>query len=80
MTEPDGWFATQYLARGFGFLSFADNNRYVVDPNSKQLIQLAPQMQAVAPNPLLKCPDLAKSQAAATVETFHPNWGLGDCF
>ena len=74
MTEPDGWFATQYLARGFGFLSFADNNRYVVDPGSKQLIQLAPKMQAVAPNPLLKCPDLAKSQASVAVDTFHPNW------
>jgi len=74
MTEPDGWFATQYLARGFGFLSFADNNRYVTDPNSKQLIQLAPKMQVVAPNPLLKCPDLSKSQATTAVETFHPNW------
>ncbi len=74
MTEPDGWFTTQYLARGFGFLSWADNNRYVVDPGSKQLIQLAPKMQAVTPNPLLKCPDLSKSQASVAVDTFHPNW------
>jgi multiple sugar transport system substrate-binding protein len=74
MTEPDGWFATQYLARGFGFLSFADNNRYVTDPSQKLLIQLAPQMQVVAPNPVLKCPDLLKSQAIIAVDTFHPNW------
>ena len=31
-------------------------------------------MQVVAPNPTLKCPDLAKSQAATAVDTFHPNW------
>ena len=74
MTEPNGWFTTQYIARGFGFLSWADNNRYVTDPAQKALIQLAPQMQVVSPNPTLKCPDVAKSQAGTVVDTFHPNW------
>jgi len=54
--RTDGWFTTQYLARGFGFLSWADNGRYITDPAQKALIQLAPQMQVVSPNPTLKCP------------------------
>ena len=67
-SPPNTW------RRGFGFLSWADNNRYITDPAQKALIQLAPQMQAVSPNPTLKCPDVAKSQAQTAVDTFHPNW------
>lgn len=74
ITQPDGWFVTQYLARGFGFLAFADNERYVVNPVLKSLVPLAPQMRVIGPNVALNCPDTSSSKATANVDAFRPNW------
>ncbi|NDJ75239.1 MAG: extracellular solute-binding protein [Chloroflexi bacterium] len=75
MTRPDGYFATEYLARGYGTLAFSDNAAYIENPVMQQLAaDIAPTLRVLYPEPLVRCPDLAQSEAYLEAEQFHPNW------
>ena len=74
MTDPTGFFAQNYLKDGFGTLSFADNHKLITDPALQAIAQIATNhLRVVYPEPLLKCPDLAKSQAYAKAAGQNPN-------
>ncbi len=63
MTRPEGFFGTEYVARGLGFLQYVDNAQYVTDPNMLRIIEIGSTIRVIQPDPLLLNPDLAESQA-----------------
>lgn len=63
MTRPDGFYGREYVSRGFGFLQYVENARYITDPNIMRIIEISPTRRVVAPEPLILKPELAKSQA-----------------
>lgn len=74
MTDPTGFFAKNYLKDGFGTLAFADNKSLITDPAMKTMEQIAASgLRVNYPEPLLKCPDLAKSQAYSKAAGTQPN-------
>ncbi len=74
MTDPTGFFAKNYLKDAFGTLSFADNKALITDPAMQTMEQIvASGLRVVYPEPLLKCPDLAKSQAYSKAAGANPN-------
>jgi multiple sugar transport system substrate-binding protein len=74
MTDPTGFFAQNYLKDGFGTLSFADNKKLITDPAMQTMEQIVVNgLRVVYPEPLLQCPDLAKSQAYANAAGTNPN-------
>ncbi|MEU0277497.1 ABC transporter substrate-binding protein [Streptomyces sp. NPDC088147] len=76
MTEPDGYFAKEYLKTGFGTLAFADSAKQVTDPAVKQIMKIAdqPGYRVNVPVPVQKCPDLVKSTAYLDAISKRPNW------
>ncbi|MFF1762768.1 ABC transporter substrate-binding protein [Streptomyces sp. NPDC058266] len=76
MTQPDGYFARQYLAGGFGTLAFADNKRYIKDPAIQQIMRIAdePAFRVKLPLPVAKCPDLVRSTAYVKAIGQRPTW------
>lgn len=78
MTRPDGWFAQNYLERGFGTLAFADNAAYITDPVMLQVIDIAmnirPNMRVQYPEPAIACEGVASSQAFINAENVRRNW------
>lgn len=76
LTQPDGYFAKQYLEGGFGTLAFADNARYIKDPAMRQIMGIAgkPGYRVDLPLPVTKCPDLVKSQAYVKAIGERPTW------
>lgn len=74
MTDPTGFFAKNYLKDGFGTLSFANNKALITDPALKTMTQIVEKgLRVVYPEPLLKCPDLAKSQAYSKAAGTNPS-------
>lgn len=66
MTDPTGFFAQHYLKGGFGTLSFADNLKLTSDPAIHTMARIVSNgLRVTYPEPLLKCPALADSQAYA---------------
>ncbi|GAF94760.1 unnamed protein product, partial [marine sediment metagenome] len=63
MTRPDGFYGREYVSRGFGFLEYVDNAQYVTDPNMLRVIEIAPALRVIYPEPLVLKPELAESQA-----------------
>ncbi|GAB4566539.1 MAG: hypothetical protein Kow0047_17980 [Anaerolineae bacterium] len=74
MTRPDGFFAQEYLKRGFGTLAFADNKKYIQDPVMQKIADIAPDLRVMYPEPVVACPDVARSKAYLEAENYHPNW------
>ncbi|MFD3584581.1 ABC transporter substrate-binding protein [Streptomyces sp. NPDC058683] len=76
MTQPDGYFAKEYLQGGFGTLAFADNARYITDPAIRQIMKIAerPGYRVRLPLPVTKCPDLVKSKAYVKAIGERPTW------
>ncbi|MCX5562439.1 ABC transporter substrate-binding protein [Streptomyces sp. NBC_00038] len=76
LTQPDGYFAKQYLEGGFGTLAFADNARYIKDPAMRQIMGIAdkPGYRVDLPLPVTKCPDLVKSKAYVKAIGERPTW------
>lgn len=74
MTRPDGFFAKQYLDEGFGTLAFTDNAKYITDPGMLQVIKASQGLRVTYPEPLLACPDLAKSKAYLDAENIRRDW------
>lgn len=75
MTRPDGYFVQQYYEAGFGTLAFADNESLVSDPALRQIMEIAqqPGFRVQVPVPVLKCPDLARSEAYLEATTRRPD-------
>ncbi len=74
MTEPTGYFAKTYLKEGYGTLAFADNKTLATDPAIQTMARIATSgLRVTYPEPLLKCPDLAKSQAYSKAASTNPN-------
>jgi multiple sugar transport system substrate-binding protein len=79
MTQPDGFFAKGYYAGNFGTLSFGNQSKLLTDPALKTIQNIATHgLRVVYPEPLLKCPDLAKSQAYQKAVSLQPNqeWNI----
>ena len=78
MTRPDGFFAENYLAAGFGTLAYADNGAYITNPVMQQVIEIAmevrPTMRVQYPEPAVRCPAVASSQAYVNAENLRRNW------
>jgi ABC-type glycerol-3-phosphate transport system substrate-binding protein len=76
MTRPDGFFATEYLAQGFGTLPFSDMGKYVTDPGLLQVIDVANAtgLRVAYPEPVVACPDVAQSKAVANANNLTKNW------
>jgi len=74
MTQPTGFFAQNYLKGGFGTLSFADNLKLSSDPAIHTMAKIvADGLRVTYPEPLLKCPALAQSQAYAKAASVNPS-------
>ena len=65
----------QYYEAGFGTLAFADNESLVSDPALRQIMEIAqqPGFRVQVPVPVLKCPDLARSEAYLEATTRRPD-------
>jgi multiple sugar transport system substrate-binding protein len=75
MTRPEGFFAKEYLKRGFGPLAFADNAKYIEDPVMvKMAKEIAPTLRVAYPLPVVACPDAAKSKALTEAGNIRKNW------
>ncbi len=75
MTRPDGFFATNYLNAGFGTLAYADNAALITDPVFKYMAEeIGPNLRVFYPEPVLACPDAAKSEAFRAANAIRPNW------
>lgn len=76
MTRPDGFFATEYLAQGFGTLPFSDMSKYVTDEGLLQVIEVANenQLRVAYPEPVVACPDVTQSKAIANANNLTANW------
>ncbi|MEO8391680.1 MAG: extracellular solute-binding protein [Chloroflexota bacterium] len=79
MTRPDGWYIQNFTAQGFDILPWGDPKQLEEwmpqDNLTRDLIPLDPEVHVMAPQPSLKCPDLAKSQARTNVEAIQSDWG-----
>ena len=79
MTRPDGWFIQNFTAQGFDILPWGDPKKLQEwmpkDNATRDLIPLDPLVHVMAPQPSLKCPDLAKSQARTNVDALQSDWG-----
>jgi ABC-type glycerol-3-phosphate transport system substrate-binding protein len=78
MTRPDGFFASNYLERGFGTLAYSDNAEYITDPVMLQVVDIAtqqrPNMRVQYPEPAVACPAVASSEAFINAENIRRNW------
>ena len=62
MTRPDGYFASEYLAEGFGTLPFTDMSKYVTDEGLLEVIAIANEenFRVAYPEPVVACPDVTQ--------------------
>src|SRR4051794_5460936 len=78
MTRPDGWFTQHFTEKGFDILPWAapENVAKWLPPDNaaRDLIPLSPEVHVLAPQPALKCPDLAQSQALTNVDGIQESW------
>jgi hypothetical protein len=74
MSRPDGYFAQEYLKRGYGTLAYTDNAKYITDPGMQEVIKHSKGLRVLIPEPLIACPDLAQSKAYLDAEAYHKNW------
>ena len=75
MTRPEGFFATEYLKRGFGPLAFADNAKHIEDPVMATLAkEIAPTLRVAYPLPFVACPDAVKSKAYTDAQNIRKDW------
>ncbi|WP_432973736.1 ABC transporter substrate-binding protein [Dactylosporangium sp. CA-233914] len=78
MTRPDGWYTQHFHENGFDILPWADPakvaNWLPADNPTRDLLPLDPKVHVLAPQPALKCPDLAKSEALTKVDSIQENW------
>ncbi len=78
MTRPDGYFAQNYLAQGFGTLAYSDNGAYITNPVMLDVVDIAmnqrPEMRVQYPEPAIECPAVASSDAFVNAENIRRNW------
>jgi ABC-type glycerol-3-phosphate transport system substrate-binding protein len=76
MTDPNGYFAENFLKHQFATLAFANNKKFLTDPAWQSIFATASTkgFRVRTPEPVLKCPDLAKSKAEVAATRLHPNW------
>lgn len=76
MTRPDGFFASEYLAQGFGTLPFSDMQKYVTDEGLLKVIEVANEanLRVAYPEPVVACPDVAQSEATTNANNITNNW------
>lgn len=75
MTRPDGYFAEEYITRGFGPLAYADNAKYTEDPVLiKMYNEIAPPLRVNYPVPVVACPDAARSKALIEAGNIRKDW------
>lgn len=76
MTDPSGYFAENFLRNSFATLAFANNTKFLTDPAWQKIFAVAGTkgFRVKTPEPVLKCPDLARSKAEVDATRLHPNW------
>jgi len=78
-TRPDGWYTQNFMKNGFDVLPWGDPAMLLsympADNPTRDLIPLDPKVHVMAPQPSLKCPDLAKSNARNAVDELQTDWG-----
>ena len=74
MTRPDGFFAREYLRRGFGTLAFSDNKRHIQDPHLLKMAGIATVMRKRYPEAIVRNRELMRSKAFLRANSFRPDW------
>lgn len=75
MTRPDGFFAQKYLDASFGTLAYTDNGQYIGDEVFAELAtEIGGDFRVLYPEPVIACPDVAKSEAFRAANEIRPNW------
>jgi ABC-type glycerol-3-phosphate transport system substrate-binding protein len=78
LTRPDGWYTQHFTEKGFDILPWADPTNVSAwlppDNATRDLLPLDPDVHVLAPQPALKCPDLAQSQAMTNVTGIQESW------
>lgn len=76
MTDPSGYFAQNFLKDQFATLAFANNKKFLTDPAWQSVFAISDTKgyRVTTPEPVLKCPDLARSKAEVEANRIHPNW------
>lgn len=74
MTRPDGYFAKEYLGRGFGTLAYTDNGKYITDPAMLEVVKVSENLRVLNPEPAIACSGVSQSKAYLEAENFHKNW------
>lgn len=76
MTDPNGYFVESFLKGGFATLAFANNKKFLSDPAWQSVFRIsaAEGFRVRTPEPVLKCPDLARSTAEVEANRVHPDW------
>jgi ABC-type glycerol-3-phosphate transport system substrate-binding protein len=79
-TQPDGWFAKNFVGQNFGTLSFADNDSFVTGSVEKRMLEIssADGFRVVPPVPMLKCKDAARSQAYTKATSQKSSWEMDE--
>ena len=78
ITNPTGFFVQNFLKNQFATLAFADSKKFLTDTAWQQIFKIADTkgFRVSYPDPLLKCPALADSNAYTDAAALHPNWEL----
>lgn len=75
MSRPDGYFAQEYLKRGFGTLGYADNAALITDPAMLEVAKIADNgLRVMLPEPAIACPAVGQSKAYLNAESHHKDW------
>jgi multiple sugar transport system substrate-binding protein len=76
MTDPNGYFVERFLKGSFATLAFANNKKFLTDPAWQSVFRISgtKAFRVRTPEPVLKCPDLAKSTAEVEANRVHPDW------
>lgn len=76
VTDPNGYFVENFLKNSFATLAFANNTKFLTDPAWEKIFAIAGTkgFRVRTPEPVLKCPDLARSKAEVDATRLHPNW------
>ncbi|NJM07357.1 extracellular solute-binding protein [Candidatus Gracilibacteria bacterium] len=74
MTRPAGFFAQEYLKRGFGTLGYADNAALISDPAMLEVAKIADELRVMLPEPAIACPDVGQSKAYLNAEAIRKDW------
>jgi multiple sugar transport system substrate-binding protein len=74
MTRPSGFWAREYLQRGFGTLAFAGEDAWPAQPLLRQIFTISRKLRVQYPEPITVNFALSRSQAFLAAVEYRPDW------